>query len=179
MTISDRATGWPGALAHILDRLTVGIGAFASILFLPLVLVTLWEVIARKVLGVPTSWSFEMGYMLTGTYFLLGGAVTLLRNEHVRIDLLYSQFGPRGQAIIDLVFLLVLFLPFCIVISHALWTYSADAFESGRTTGKSAWNPVAWPFRSIMFAAFVLLGIQVAAKILHAVEVLISSEAAK
>ncbi|MEQ8448655.1 MAG: TRAP transporter small permease subunit [Nitratireductor sp.] len=179
MDFANRNSGWPGTLAAHLDRVTLWSGAAAALLFLPLVIVTVWEVIARKILGVPTTWTFELGYMLTGTYFLLGGAVTLMRGEHVRIDLVYSQFGPRGQAVIDLVFLAVLFLPFCVLISHALFDYMAEAFVSGRTTGKSAWNPPAWPFRAIMFASFVLLALQVVAKILHAVAVLTTKERAR
>lgn len=176
MSPPHQRPGWLSSLAARLDALTLWVGVGAALLFAPLVLVTVWEVIARKVLGTPTSWSFELGYMLTGAYFLLGGAVTLLRNEHVRIDLVYGSFGPRGRAAIDLAFLLVLFLPFCALMSHALWDYAADAFASGRTTGKSAWNPPAWPFRAVMFAGFALLTLQVTAKILHALSVLTGSE---
>jgi TRAP-type mannitol/chloroaromatic compound transport system permease small subunit len=66
-----------------------------------------------------------------------------------------------------------------VLISHALFDYMAEAFASGRTTGKSAWNPPAWPFRAIMFASFVLLALQVVAKVLHAVAVLTTKERAR
>jgi TRAP-type mannitol/chloroaromatic compound transport system permease small subunit len=51
MDFANRNSGWPGTLAAHLDRVTLWSGAAAALLFLPLVIVTVWEVIARKILG--------------------------------------------------------------------------------------------------------------------------------
>ena len=52
-------------------------GSFGACLIVPLVLATCWEVFARYMFGAPTIWAYEIGYMLTGSHFLLGMAFTL------------------------------------------------------------------------------------------------------
>lgn len=141
--------------------LVTGLGYFAASLIVPLTLVTCWEVFARHALGAPTSWSFEIGYMLTGTYFLLAGAYALRVGAHIRIDVLYARFSPRVQSLIDFLFMLILLAPMLFLLSWTLFDYTLDAFESGRTTGKSSWNPPAWPFRFVMFISMLALFLEV------------------
>lgn len=44
------------------------------------------------------------------------------------------------------------------------WMVS-DAFASGERSGTSAWNPVLWPFRFILFLGFAAFTLQVFAEI--------------
>jgi TRAP-type mannitol/chloroaromatic compound transport system permease small subunit len=55
-------------------------------------------------------------------------------------------------------------------ITSGLWTYFAGAYESGERSGSSAWNPVLWPFRFVLFAGFLMLTIQVLAEILRRID---------
>ncbi len=73
-----------------IERLTGNIGILASLALVPLVLTTTYEVIARYVFEAPTIWAYEVGYMLTGSHFLLGMAYTLQQGQFIRIDI-FSQ----------------------------------------------------------------------------------------
>jgi TRAP-type mannitol/chloroaromatic compound transport system permease small subunit len=53
---------------------------------------------------------------------MLGAAYTLKRNEHVRVDLIYSQLSDRGRRYIDLVGLTVFLMPACILFTWLSWT---------------------------------------------------------
>ncbi|GAB4227773.1 MAG: hypothetical protein Tsb0032_34370 [Kiloniellaceae bacterium] len=157
-----------GVIAFI-EALSEGIGGLAALVVIPLVLATCYEVFARYVFGAPTIWAFELGYILMGIHFLLGGAITLKRQGHVRIDLIYAQLSAKRQAVIDLVLYAVLVLPALSLIFLRLADYATEAYHSGETTGQSAWNPPIWPLRAIIAASFLLLTLQVLAEILKCI----------
>jgi TRAP-type mannitol/chloroaromatic compound transport system permease small subunit len=53
---------------------------------------------------------------------MLGAAYTLKRNEHVRVDLIYSQLSDRGRLYVDLFGLIVFLLPACLLFAWLSWT---------------------------------------------------------
>ena len=77
----------------------------------PLVAASCWEVFSRYVLGEPTLWAYEVGYMAMGTHFLVGLAYTLRQREHVRVDFFYSHVSEKARAAIDAFAYVVLLLP--------------------------------------------------------------------
>ncbi len=70
-----------------------------------------YEVFVRYVLRAPTTWAFDFSYITYGAMFLMAGAYTLVRNQHVRADVLYRFWRPRTQAMMDLVLYILFFLP--------------------------------------------------------------------
>lgn len=161
------------SLVRVIDSTSEAVGRAAALLVIPLTLATCWEVFARYVLGAPTIWAFELGYMLMGVHFLMGGAMTLKRQGHVRIDLIYARLSEKGRARIDLICFLLLVLPALALICQRFWEYTAAAYASGEQSGQSAWNPPIWPFRLLIVASFVLLTLQVAAECLRSLRVLL------
>jgi TRAP-type mannitol/chloroaromatic compound transport system permease small subunit len=158
--------------ARFLERISLGSGIIAASLIIPLVVATCIEVFSRYVLGRPTIWADEVGYMGMGAHFLLGGAYTLMVGGHIRIDLIYARYPERLKAAFDLILYAGLMLPFCAWLGYGLWEYFLEAYHWGERSGASAWNPVIWPFRLVLFAGIALLGLQVAAEILRCLAVL-------
>lgn len=160
------------SLVRLIERINLGIGYLAALLIVPLVLATVYEVASRYLFTAPTIWAFELGYMLTGAYFLLGSALTLQRGEHIRIDLIYARLSPRKKALIDLICFAVLFIPLSIFLGIRLWDYMAAAQASGEGSGQSAWNPPIWPFRLVFVIGFATLGLQALAECLKCIRTL-------
>lgn len=159
-------------IRQAIDGLTEAIGRSAALLVIPLALVTTFEVGSRYLLGRPTTWAFELGFMLMGIHFLLAGPYALRHNFHVRIDLLYARFGTRGRALLDLVLWGCLVAPALWLIVERYGAFALRAFETGQRSGASAWNPPLWPFRALIVSAFVLLLLQVAATMIRCIEAL-------
>lgn len=153
-------------LVSFTEKITQFTGVLAAWFVLPLVFVTVYEVFARYVLGSPTIWAYELGTMMTGAYFILGCAYALKEKAHIRIDVFYSKFLPKLQAVVTTAGYLFLFLPLAFWFSYALFEYGLEALHSGERTGQSAWNPVVWPFRFIIFAGFALLTLQAVAELI-------------
>ncbi|MCC7273130.1 MAG: TRAP transporter small permease subunit [Alphaproteobacteria bacterium] len=160
-------------VCRAVDRLSVAVGVLAAWLIAPLVAALCWEVVARYVFGAPTIWAYEIGYLLTGSGWLLGMAYALARGAHIRIDIVYANFPPRARAMVDVVGYLLLLLPFLVWIVTTLDDRALQAFRSGEHTGQSAWNPPLWPFRTVFFVAFLLLALQVAAEAMRALAIVL------
>lgn len=152
---------------HILKKLVKYIeiftclpGYIASGLILPLIIATCYEVFARYVLGNPTIWAYEFGYLLMGFHFLLGGALTLKKQEHIRIDIFYNRLSDKQKSLIDLFFYIFFIIPCLSILSFRLFQHTGNSFLSGENTGQSAWNPPIWPMHFIMFLSFFILFLQ-------------------
>lgn len=153
------------ALIKNIERATGSVGIFASFAIVPLVLATCYEVISRYVLDSPTIWAYEVGYILTGSHFLLGMAYTLKKGEHIRIDIFSAAFSQRTRAIIDLVSYSVI-LPLMLWLSYALFGHLATGYLRNEHSGQSAMNLPVWPFRIVFLVAFSLFALQILAEVL-------------
>lgn len=160
-------------IRQAIDGLTELVGKTAALLVLPLALAMVYEVTARYFFGAPTLWAYELGFMLMGIHFLLAGPLTLRRNQHVRIDLLYALFPVRVRALIDLTLLVALVGPAIYFIIQRYGAFAWRAFETGERSGQSAWNPPIWPFRFLIVAAFCLLLLQIVATCIRCLEAIL------
>jgi TRAP-type mannitol/chloroaromatic compound transport system permease small subunit len=86
-----------------IDRLSQWVGKAFAWCILVLCLATTYEVFVRYVLRAPTSWAFDISYIMYGTLFMMAGAYALSRNAHVRGDFVYRLWPPRVQASVELV----------------------------------------------------------------------------
>ncbi len=160
------------ALVRAIERVTGSAGLLIAWVVFPLILASVYEVIARYVFNAPTIWAFELGYMAMGIHALIGAAFALRDRAHIRIDILYIHFPDRTKAIIDTVGYLVLFMPVVCWVSLGLWDYWVEALVNNEHSGQSAWNPVIWPFRLTFFIGFFLLGLQGLAELIKCVQFL-------
>ena len=159
-------------LIEFLDKISGTTGAIAAWLVVPLIAASCWEVFSRYVLGEPTLWAYEVGYMAMGTHFLIGLAYTLRQREHVRVDFLYAHVSEKRRALIDAFTYVVLLLPLAGWLAFGLGEKAIRAYQTHERTGLSAFNPVIWPFRLIMATAFALLFLQAVAELLKCISVL-------
>jgi TRAP-type mannitol/chloroaromatic compound transport system permease small subunit len=159
-------------IVKLIERITGNFGFITSLIIIPLIVATCYEVFSRYIFGAPTVWAFELGYITTGTHFLLGASIALLKGSHIRIDLIYSRFTERTKAAVDLFFYVALFLPFLLLLTNSLYDYAFRSFVSGEHSGASAWNPPIWPFRALLTLGFVLLTLQVIAEVLKCIAVI-------
>ena len=148
------------SFVRFIDRLTGCVGFVGAWLVAPLVLSACYEVFSRYVLGSPTIWAYETGYMFTGANFLLGMAFAMRENAHIRVDVLYLRFSPRTKVIVNALSYALIVVPIGSWLAFALYRHGLSAYLSHETSGQSAWNPVVWPFRLSFFVAFAMLVLQ-------------------
>jgi TRAP-type mannitol/chloroaromatic compound transport system permease small subunit len=142
----DRISMWTGkAFAWCIMLMTVGVS---------------YEVFVRYVLGAPTSWAFDLSYIMYGALFMLGGAYTLSRGGHVRGDVLYRLLPVRVQATVELVLYILFFFPAMIAMVFAGADYASDSWRYGELSLMSRANIPIFPFKTIIPVAGALLFLQ-------------------
>lgn len=131
-------------------------GKIFSFLAVAVMVLIAFEVVARYAFKSPTIWAGEATTYLSGVYYIMGGAYTLLLRGHVKVDMLYDRLATRTKAIVDLVTFPLFFLFFSVL----LWTSFENAWASTsiRETTGTSWSPPIYPIKiTIPIAAFLIL----------------------
>ena len=103
-------------LSRLIDALTERIGKAVLWLVLIVVLVSAANAIMRYTIHYSSNAFLEIQWYLFGVIFLFSSGYTLLRNEHVRIDLISGKLSKRGQTWIDILGILFFLMPMAIAI---------------------------------------------------------------
>ena len=143
-----------------LDAINVAIGHAVSWLTLLMVLNIFIVVVLRYFFD--TGWIAmqESAIYLHATNFMLGSAFTLAQDGHVRVDIFYQKFSPRGRAWVDLLGTLFLLLPVCAFIFWASLDYVASAWHIREASPEAGGLPWLYVLKSLLLLMPVLLLIQ-------------------
>ena len=92
-------------------------------LALLIVLAELLIVIARFVFSYEQVFMGDLVRFWYGALFLFSSAYTLVEEGHVRVDILYTRFSPRGKAWANCMGSILFGIPLCwIILTRGLWT---------------------------------------------------------
>jgi TRAP-type mannitol/chloroaromatic compound transport system permease small subunit len=155
-----------------IDQLNKTIGhAFAWCIII-LTFGTCYEVFVRYVLDDPTSWAFDMSYLMYGALFYMAGAYTLSRAGHVRADMFYRLWRPRVQASIELVLYVVFFFPGILALLHSGWIYGVESLRIREVSVNSPAGLLIWPMKMMIPVGAALMTLQGVAELLRCVQCL-------
>ena len=147
------------AVLRAIDSLSENTGKIVSWFMVLCVLFILYEVIMRYFFNDPTRWVFETTLMLWGAYFVMVTAWTHKVGGHVAVDIIYNRFPLRVRLTLDLVFCLVLCLPWIGALVIGGIDVAANAWKIKECTA-SPWGPPVYPIKTVLPIAFTLLGLQ-------------------
>lgn len=153
-------------LVRTIDGFSRVCGGLAALLVVLLIVLMLYDVMMRYVFNAPTLWGYDVNTFLMGAAFVLSVGYALSLDAHVRVDLMYSPATRPNLNWVDLAGFSLIMLPASAWITVGLWNYFAEAYRTGEKSGTSAWNPVLWPFRLILFLGFLMLSVQLVAEII-------------
>jgi TRAP-type mannitol/chloroaromatic compound transport system permease small subunit len=154
-----------------IDRMSTWLGQAFAWCIVALTLLISWEVYSRYVLNSPHDWTLNAQVMLYGTLFMLAGAYTLAKNNHVRGDVLYGFFEPRTQAALDLLLYILFFLPGIVALTWAGWTYAGESFAIREKTFSATPIPL-YPFKFVIPVAGGMLLLQGLVEIVRCIQCL-------
>ena len=151
-------------LIFIIDSFTAWVGKAFAWCILLLTLAVAYEVFVRYLLRDPTSWAFDMSYMMYGSLFMMAGAYTLARDGHVRGDVLFRLWPPKVQATVELTLYILFFFPGILALIMAGADYAAESWSYNYGTGEVSINsPANVPisqFKTVLPVAAGLLFLQ-------------------
>jgi TRAP-type mannitol/chloroaromatic compound transport system permease small subunit len=105
-----------------------------------------------------TAW-LELQWYFFAAIFLLCAGYTLLRNEHIRIDVIYGKYSKRTQTWVDLVGGVLFLLPISGIIGWLGYKYLfLQAWEHNEVSANSPL--MLWPVKILVPIGFLLLALQ-------------------
>jgi TRAP-type mannitol/chloroaromatic compound transport system permease small subunit len=146
-------------ISRAIDALNGWVGRIVYWLVLAMVLISAGNAIIRKVFSMSSNAWLELQWYLFSAVFLLAAGYTLLRNEHVRIDIVAGRLSPRAQAWIDILGTVFFLMPMAVMIMLLSWPYFLRGYTENEISG-SAGGLVLWPARLLLPVGFLLLTLQ-------------------
>lgn len=151
------------------DRLSSFIGKAFGWSIVGLTGVICYEVFARYLFRAPTTWAFDISYMLYGTLFMCAGAYALSRAGHVRADFLYRLAPARIQALLDFCLYFLFFFPSMAALVWFGWDFFVQSWHQNERSAFSPVGPYIWPFKFLIPAVGALMILQGAAETLRCI----------
>ncbi len=150
-----------------IDQFSKTIGhAFAWCIVI-LTLGTCFEVFVRYALNDPTSWAFDLSYLMYGAVFYMAGAYTLSRGGHVRADMFYRLWPERRQAMVELVLYVLFFFPGILALVIAGGDYGLEAMRIREVSVNSPAGVPIWPLKMMIPVGGALIALQGFAEVLR------------
>jgi TRAP-type mannitol/chloroaromatic compound transport system permease small subunit len=147
------------ALSRRIDRFSEWAGRWIAWLVLAAVLISAGNAVVRKAFNASSNAFLEIQWYLFSAVFLLAAGYTLLRQDHVRIDVVLSRFSKRVQIWIDIFGICFFLFPFVVAVIYLAWPIVARAYISGEMSG-NAGGLIRWPVFALLPLGMVMLGVQ-------------------
>jgi TRAP-type mannitol/chloroaromatic compound transport system permease small subunit len=146
-------------LSRLIDAMNERIGHAVSWMILLSVLVSSGNALIRYSLDRSSNAWLELQWYLFAAVFLLCSGYTLLRNEHIRIDIVVGRFSVRTQTWIDVVGTVLFLLPMALLIMWLSVPVFLDSF-SRHEMSSNAGGLLRWPVKLLIPIGFLLLSAQ-------------------
>jgi len=147
------------ALSRAIDALNERVGHIVYWLVLAAVVISATNAVVRKVFNMSSNSLLELQWYLFSAIFLFCAGYTLLKNQHVRIDVIAGRLSPRAQAWIDIFGTLFFLFPMAILIMVLSWPVFTLAYQSHEMS-TNAGGLILWPARLMVPIGFLLLVMQ-------------------
>jgi TRAP-type mannitol/chloroaromatic compound transport system permease small subunit len=147
------------AFSGWMDRTSERIGHTVYWLVLAAVLISCVNAIIRKTFNWSSNSLLEIQWYLFSAIFLFCAGYTLLRNQHVRIDVVSGRLSKRTQAWIDILGTVFFLLPLAIMVMYLSWPVFVQAYQRHEVS-TNAGGLVIWPARLLVPIGFLLLAAQ-------------------
>ena len=146
-------------LSRWIDRFSEFVGRWVAWLVLVAVLISAANAVTRKVFDWSSNAFLEIQWYLFAAVFMLAAGYTLLRQEHVKIDVVSGRFTKRTQIWIDIVGICVFLFPFIFYVIKLSMPLVIGTYVSGEMSS-NAGGLIRWPVYALLPAGLLLLGIQ-------------------
>jgi TRAP-type mannitol/chloroaromatic compound transport system permease small subunit len=161
----------PG-LARSLETFNAILGKVCAWLTLFLVLATATVVILRYGFGIGATALQEAVLYAHALIFMGAAAWVLQRNGHVRVDIFYQKFSPRGQALVNGLGTLLFLLPVCIFLGWASWDYVGNSWATLEGSSESGGLAFVYLQKSIILLMVFSLILQGLAELIKSANIL-------
>jgi TRAP-type mannitol/chloroaromatic compound transport system permease small subunit len=146
-------------VSGLIDALNERIGKLVYWAILASVIVSTVNASLRYSINVASNAWLELQWYLFDAVFLLCSGYALLKNEHIRIDIVAGRFSRRTQTWIDIIGTVFFLLPMAVTIMWLSWPVFVDSWIE-QESSSNAGGLIRWPVKLLIPIGFFLLSIQ-------------------
>ena len=146
-------------LSKRIDQFSEWVGRWIAWLVLFAVLISAGNAVSRKAFNMSSNAFLEIQWYLFAGMFLLASGYTLMRQEHVKIDVISGRFSKRTQIWIEVVGICAFLFPFIFMIIKLAMPLVINAFVT-QEMSSNAGGLIRWPVFALLPAGMFLLGLQ-------------------
>lgn len=151
-------------LSHFVNR----VGKLSTFFIIPLVLITIWDVICRKLVWVQIWLVENLGRIFESTLlqelewhfhtalFLMVLGYGFTHNRHVRVDFIRENLKFRTKVWIDFLGTTILMLPWICVLIYFSSIYVRESFIINEVSASLVGLSHRWVIKSFLIAGFLL-----------------------
>ena len=129
-------------ISSLFDKINEFVGKNISWFIILMVIVQLAIVMSRYIYGIGFLKLQELLIYLHGSLFTLAAGYTLLKDEHVRVDLIYREASQKYKSLINIFGSLIFLIPFCLLTFSTSLPYVRRSWKilegSPETSGLNA-----------------------------------------
>lgn len=145
------------------------IGDYASLAYIAVFVIMIYDVAARYLFSRPTVWGLELIIALVGIHYVLSGAHALKNRSHVRIDVIYNLLPPRVRKVMD-VLADMMIIALMLIIAYYGLEQALPAIEIGERSG-AGWNSLAPTYMKVAIpVGAVLMALQAMVHLVESVK---------
>jgi len=147
------------ALSRVIDAVNEKLGWIADWLVLLSCLISAGNAFSRYAFSISSNAWLEIQWYMFGALVLLGASYTLKKNEHVRVDIVYSNISTRRQIWIDIFGGILFMMPATLILAYLSWPVFYNSWALGEISS-NAGGLVRWPIKIFLPVGFALLSLQ-------------------
>jgi len=147
------------ALSRVIDAVNEKLGWIADWLVFLSCLISAGNAFSRYAFSISSNAWLEIQWYMFGALVMLGASYTLKRNEHVRVDIVYSNLATRKQIGIDIFGTILFMLPATLIMCYLSWPVFYNSWALGEVS-TNAGGLLRWPIKIFLPLGFGLLSLQ-------------------
>ncbi len=159
-------------LSTILDRIVLSIGHVVMWANVVLIIAIITQVVLRYLLNLNYAKLDEIQWHLYGVAAMVGMSYALVKDSHVRVDVLHMHVSRRAQRVIEVAGITILLAPFLYLMIDQGWDYFYESWRVNERSSSPIGLPARWAMKFFLPASFVLLAVAAAARLIRDINAL-------
>jgi tripartite ATP-independent transporter DctM subunit len=155
-------------MSYFIDTLTKKIGFIAGVLALLLALLIGYDAMMRYLFSEGSIALQEIEWHLFDIVFLLGLSYALKHDKHVRVDILFTHYSKQSKAIVQILSMLFLLIPFSLYFLNGTLDMVVQSYLQHEVSSDPGGLAYRFIIKGILFIAFILLVLQAISEIIKA-----------
>ena len=147
------------AFSRVVDALNEKLSWIADVLVFLSCLISAGNAFSRYAFSLSSNAWLEIQWYMFGALVMLGASYTLKKNEHVRVDIVYSNINTRKQIGVDIFGTILFLLPATLILAYLSWPVFYNSWAEGEISG-NAGGLIRWPIKIFLPVGFALLSLQ-------------------